>query len=223
MGDSGMLECKLLQGCERAATMAILVVVCLLLVIVSLLMVLNAMTRLDLLRRHNESMQKELAALRQDYQHLQAQFFPGPDPLASRQQPEPPAEEDPRETAREQLLNQMFAYQKVLERYAHKQAGRYPSCLEYLINYAENQGLQQKVRNPYSGLYVPLFSPEAALDITHDPADEGLAEYAGRILYQAQLNPEGVALGYTLAAFDDKGMLLKSAEGEIITLSAEKS
>lgn len=199
---------------------SLLLALCLILVIASMLIALNATSRLDLLRRHNDSMQSELSQLRSDYQELQALLAPsGQAEAETTPEAEPDPEKPPEIRAREQLMQYVQDLGAGLAKYAERNAGLFPANLDNLSRFAESRGLNNSAQNPFSGLHGRLFSADTILDITHEPADEGLSEYAGKILYQAQLNPEGQASDYTLAAFDGAGFLLKTADGEILARS----
>lgn len=205
--------------------MNILLAFCLLLVMISLIMALNAVTRLERLRQHNDLMQKELDQLRLDYTQMQERVLATaapapastqPEPEASRQEePEPSAAVSPEELLQEQLRQ----LQAVIEAFRRQHAGRIPASLESLSTFANRQGLQRQIENPYTRARNPLVSEDVCLDITHEPTDEGLPEYAGRLLYQANFGARAQITGYTLAAFDGRGLLLKRPDGEVLTLS----
>lgn len=198
--------------------MSVLLGICLLLVMLSLVMALNAFTRLEQIRKHNELMQQELSKLRQEYMILQEKLLGQPQaalPGAKKANEAHAAKDLPTE----QLLQQLQALQFVLDAFRKQNEGQYPHNLEILIRFADRQHLQKMVQNPYTQTQNPLVSIDTCLDITHDPADEGLAEYAGRLLFQAHLDENDQATGYTLAAFDGKGLLLKGPDGQVLTLS----
>ncbi len=199
---------------------SILLALCLILVIASMLIALSATSRLDLLRRHNESIQTELSKLREDYHQLQALLTPS-EKTEAENELELASEKPPEIRAHEQVMQQIDRLIAGLEKYAERNAELYPANLENLSRFAETMGLNDSAQNPFSGLHGRLFHSDTVLDITHEPADEGLSEYAGKILYQAHLNADGHAKDYTLAAFDGQGMLLKTADGEILTRSKQ--
>jgi len=208
--------------------MSIMLAICLLLVIATLILALNAWTRLDGLRHENRLMHDQITQLRQEYEQLQIRLLSAPPAPAgaeakaeSQSRPaESVAAEPEASLSPEQVIyQQMQQVEAVLQAYQREHRGDYPSSLESLIRFANRHNLQQTVTNPYTQARNPLLSEDVLLDITHDPADEGLAEYAGRLLYQARLSSDERALGYTLAAFDSQGSLLKAASGEVRTLS----
>lgn len=206
--------------------MNILLAFCLLLVMISLVMALNAVTRLERLRQHNELMQKELDQLRLDYTQMQERVLAAQAaaPASSPAAPEPESRQEPAEPAtplapEELLQEQLRQLQAVVEAYRRQHAGRIPASLESLGTFANRQGLQRQIENPYTRARNPLVSEDVCLDITHEPTDEGLPEYAGRLLYQANFGARAQITGYTLAAFDGRGLLLKRPDGEVLTLS----
>ena len=198
---------------------SILLVLCLILVIASMLIALSATSRLDLLRRHNQSMQTELTQLREDYQSLQILLTPIKTNESPAETMETATEKPPEVRAHEQLLEQINRFAAGLLKYAERNAGLYPASLENMQRFAETMGINQTAQNPYSGIHGKLFSADSVLDITHEPTDEGLSEYAGKILYQAQLTADGHAIDFTLAAFDGEGMILKAADGDVLTFT----
>lgn len=206
--------------------MSLVLALCFLLVIASLILALNAMTRLESLRQENSRMFSEIQQLRRDYTQLQDQLKPAEpvsikaaEPVAESAEspaaPAPAAPEDPEQSLR-QALKQVA---QVLQAYQKAHQGRYPGDLDSLIRFANRRNLQQDFKNPYTLARNPLFSEDVLLNITHEPVDEGLSEFAGRLLYQARLNPAREAIAYTLAAFDGAGKLLESA-GEVYTLQS---
>lgn len=197
--------------------MNILLGICLLLVMVSLIMALNSMTRLERLKHQNELMQKELLLLKQEYLQLQERMILSQGSPRSATASSPRPAEAEAEDPKSILQEQMQLLQAVLEAYRQQHEGRFPRDLISLARFADRQDLQKMVENPYTHTRNPLVSEDVCLDITHDPADEGLPEYAGRLLFQAHLGPQDQALGYTLAAFDEKGMLLKDTRNEVLT------
>lgn len=213
----------------KAIMMSLVLALCFLLVIASLILALNAMTRLESLRQENSRMLSEIQQLRRDYTQLQEQLNP-PETSPKATEPEATAEaksapppnfpepKDPEQTLK-QALSQM---EHVLQAYQKAHQGRFPNDLESLIRFANRRNLQQDFENPYTQARNPLISEDVLLNITHEPVDEGLSEFAGRLLYQAQLNPAREATGYTLAAFDGAGKLLQSA-GEVYTLQSGES
>lgn len=206
--------------------MSLVLALCFLLVIASLILALNAMTRLESLRQENSRMLSEIQQLRRDYTQLQDQLRPpeavsinAPEPLAERPAaPELTTPEDPEQRLR-QALSEVA---QVLQAYQKAHQGRFPAELDSLIRFANRRNLQQDFKNPYTLARNPLFSEDVLLNITHEPVDEGLSEFAGRLLYQARLNPAREAIGYTLAAFDSAGRLLQSGD-EIYTLRSGES
>lgn len=200
--------------------MNILLAICLLLVMLSMILALNAVTRLERIRLQHDLMQKELHQMRQEYTQLQERL------LAAAVQAAAPARNEPEvQTAsvqlspEESLQEQLKMFQSVVEAYRRQHAGRFPGSLETLMTFANRQGLQKTIDNPYTHARNPLISEDVCLDITYDPADEGLPEYAGRILFQANFGPRAQVIGYTLAAFDANGLLLKRDDGEVLTLT----
>lgn len=206
--------------------MSLVLALCFLLVIASLILALNAMTRLESLRQENSRMLSEILQLRRDYTQLQDQLKPpeavsitAAEPLAEHPAaPELAAPEDPEQSLRQALTE----VAQVLQAYQKAHQGRYPGDLDSLIRFANRRNLQQDFKNPCTLARNPLFSEDVLLNITHEPVDEGLSEFAGRLLYQARLNPAREAIGYTLAAFDGAGKLLQSA-GEVYTLQSGES
>lgn len=209
--------------------MSILLGLCLLLVMLSLIMALNAFTRLDKLRDQNLLMQKELGLLRQEYQQLQERFLGipagsgapaattaagAPASAATEQQPEAAAQ-----NPEQQLQEQLTQFQTIIEAYRHQNGGSFPASLDNLATYANRNGLQKIVENPFTHTRNPLISEDVCLDITHDLIDEGLPEYAGRLLFQAHLDARGQVTGYFLTGLDSRGMLLKRPDGEALTIS----
>lgn len=205
--------------------MYILLFICLFLVMLSLIMTLVAMARLEVLRKQNDLLERQLQQLLGDYQHLQAQVEAVPESRTPAQQaelaPVMSADANPEQNPVLVLRQQLRRVQEVLGHYAERHQGQYPANLGTLVQFANRQNLQQVVANPYTGARNPLISEDVCLDITHDPADEGLSEQAGKLLYQAQLDEAGRAHSYTLAAFDQAGLLLKEDNGEVITLNPD--
>lgn len=209
--------------------MTILLGICLLLVMVCLIMALNAFTRLDRLRHQNELMQKELVLLRQEYLQLQERVIGGPAAAQNQNQNQAQTEAEPQDaqtapapekkSPQDILQDQLAQFQTILEAYRRQQSGRFPASRDELAAFANRYGLQKTVENPFTGARNPLLSEDVCLDITHDLIDEGLPEYAGRLLFQAHLDPRGQVTGYFLTALDQRGMLLKRPDGEALTLS----
>lgn len=200
--------------------MILLLVVCLLVMLVSVFMVLNALQQMETLRQQNTVFQAELTQLQKAHQQLLAKLYP-PEPtpkaeLEAQAEAEAEIKAEARDEAATALLSDLQRVQKLLEKHYLK-LGYYPDSVSTLIQFAEQQQVTPSRHNPYTGLHAPLFNGDTLLDITHDPVDEGLTEFAGRLLYQAHLEPEGRGVGYTLAAFDDEGLLLKDETGEVLT------
>lgn len=206
--------------------MFLLLGVCLLVMLGSIFVVLNALQQMDALRKQNTVFQTELKQLQQAHQQLLQQLYPaasadaseGKTALQAEQAAKAEAQAEARDEALEAMKEDLFQVQRLLEKH-HLKLGYYPDSVSVLMHFAEQQQNTPSRHNPYTGMYAPLFSEKTLLDITHDPVDEGLQEYAGRLLYQAHLEPEGRGSGYTLAAFDDAGLLLKDATGEVLTLN----
>ncbi|MBF2054164.1 MAG: hypothetical protein IGS03_11995 [Candidatus Sericytochromatia bacterium] len=209
--------------------MSLVLALCFLLVIASLILALNAMTRLETLRQENSRMLSEIQQLRQDYTQLQEQLTPSKTPGSSKDDERPsevraaaiaasePAPSEARQP--EQILKQALTQvAHVLNTYQKAHQGLFPAALDSLIHFANRRNLQQDFENPYTGARNPLISEDVLLNITHEPVDEGLSEFAGRLLYQAQLNPAREATGYMLAAFDGQGRLLQQNQ-QVYTLS----
>lgn len=204
--------------------MSILIGFCLLLVIISMILALNAVTRLERIRLQHDMMQKEFNQMRQDYTQLQERLLaaaveaaaPKPGKPAETEAAPPPA---PSLSPEESLQEQLRSFQTMIEAYRRQHAGRFPGSLETLATFANRQGLQKIIENPYTHARNPLISEDVCIDITYDPADEGMPEYAGRLLFQANFGPRAQVAGYTLAAFDANGMLLKRDDGEVLTLT----
>lgn len=195
--------------------------VCLILVVISLIMTLNAMTRLEILRKQNDLLSQHMQKLQSEHNNLLSQtqakeWNVGVEIPTTEQSDDKTTELSPEAL----LQQQMEAFQTVLSAYATNHAGKYPTGLSSLIDFANRHGFQQVVNNPYTEGHNPLVSEDLCLDITHDPADEGLSEHAGRLLYQAHLDPDGEAISYTLAAFDQQGFLIKDKQGEVLTLNS---
>lgn len=200
--------------------MTILIAFCLLLVMVSMILALSAVTRLEQIRMQHQLMQKEFTQLRQEYSQLQERLLQAAVEAAQpakTAEPEVPAA--PTQSPEEILQEQLRQFQGILEAYRRQHAGRIPASLESLATFANRQGLQKVVENPFTHARNPLISEDVCIDITHDAADEGLPEYAGRILFQANFGPRAQVVGYTLAVFDANGMLLKRNDGEVLTLT----
>lgn len=205
--------------------MSILIGFCLLLVIISMILALNAVTRLERIRLQHDMMQKEFTQMRLEYTQLQERLLaaaveaatvpPKPGKVAESEAAPPPPSLSPEESLQEQLR----IFQTIVEAYRRQHAGRFPGSLETLATFANRQGLQKTIENPYTHARNPLISEDVCIDITYDPADEGMPEYAGRLLFQANFGPRAQVVGYTLAAFDANGMLLKREDGEVLTLT----
>lgn len=184
-------------------------------VMASLILVLNAFTRLDQLRQQNERLQSQMELLQAEYAQVQASLMSQPEALTA-----PPAKSEKKQTPFQILQGQLQQIQSILEAYIRQHDGAYPPSLKNLIQFTEENKLQKTATNPYTQSKSPLLSEDHCLDITHDPADEGLPENAGKILFQAHLNDEK-AQGFTLAAFDKEGLLLKTPEGQVLTLTQQ--
>ena len=201
--------------------MIVLLAVCLVVMLISVFMVLNALLQMETLRQQNTVFQSELIQLQKAHQHLLEQLYPPEPPPKAKLEAEAEAEALIKAEAQDEAVVTLQAdlqrVQKLLEKHYLK-LGYYPDSVSMLIRFAERQQVSPSRHNPYTGLHAPLFHADTLLDITHDPVDEGLSEFAGRLLYQAHLEPEGRGMGYTLAAFDDAGLLLKQASGEVLTL-----
>lgn len=194
--------------------------ICLLLVMASLILALFATTRLDLLKRQNELMQREISQLRQEYQRLQEQVQAFPQPEAA--SAAPPSRSEPTSPPPEPeaaLQDQLAQLAQLVQTYAAENEGQYPQSIAMLRRFADRQGHQRIVENPYTHRRNPLVSEDVCLDISRQPVDEGLAEHAGRLLFQARLDSQGEGRGFTLAAFDAQGLLLKNPDGTALTLS----
>ena len=201
--------------------MTLLVVLCLVIMVGSMLMVLNAQGQLEILRQQNEVFKKELTQLQRAHDQLIKKLYPAANAEKDAKEKQAEAEQNKRQEARDEALETMQkdleSVQKVLEKHQLINGG-YPNSVESLAAFASAENMNVSRHNPYTGLHIALFDPTNLIDITHDPADEGLRENAGRLLYQAHLDPQGRGVGYTLAAFDEAGMLLKSGD-DVLTLS----
>ena len=201
--------------------MILLLAVCLVVMLVSIFMVLNALQQMETLRQQNTVFQSELTQLQKAHQELLTHLYPPEPPPKAQLEAEAEAkaavQAEARHEASASIRADLERAQKLLEKHYLK-LHYYPDSVSTLIQFAEQQQVTPSRHNPYTGLHAPLFHNDTFLDITHEPVDEGLAEFAGRLLYQAHLEPEGRGMGYTLAAFDDEGMLLKDDAGEVLTL-----
>lgn len=211
--------------------MSILLAICLLLVMASLIMTLSSSTRIDELNKQNQLLQREIERLRKDYAHLLQQFqmiephvsqatvpaAPAPSQTASLRS-EDLAVLNPREK-QEYLKQQAFELQALLEAYALQNQGEYPHSLQSLARFVERMNKQIWYINPYTLQRNPLTSEDSCLDITHDAVDEGLQEHAGKLLYQAHFDDQDRASNYTVAVFDEQGILLRQEDGSLFTLS----
>lgn len=185
-------------------------------------MTLNAMTRLDILRKQNDLLNQQMQKLQSEHNDLLAQMQPPPqESFKVPTKPQTESENKSSEViAADQLKEQMHLLAGILQAYAERYEGRYPSSLKTLIDFSNRNNFQQVVQNPYTGSRNPLVSEDVCLDITYDPADEGLSEHAGCLLYQAHFGAEEQVDGYTLAAFDQQGTLLKDELGEVLILNS---
>lgn len=198
-----------------------LLAICLVVMLISVFMVLNALQQMETLRQQNTVFQSELLQLQKAHQQLLAQLYPPETPPKALQEDEAEAKAQIKAEAEEEaaraVQEDLQRVQKLLEKH-YLQQGYYPESVSVLTQFAEQQQMTPSRHNPYTGLHGPLFSEDTLLDITHEPVDEGLGEFSGRLLYQAHLDSEGRGVGYTLAAFDGEGLLLKHESGEVLTL-----
>jgi hypothetical protein len=208
----------------------LLLALCLVLVMGSLIMTLSSSARVDDLGQQNALLRREMEQLHKEYAQLLLQvqqidsFAPAKlktAVLAS----EPPIAKlvDPSGlSAREKielLKQQAYQLQSLIEAFALQNQGDYPESLYSLQRFAERQEVQEWAVNPYTQQRNPLTSEDACLDITHDAVDEGQSEHAGKLLYQAHFDDADRIHNYTLAAFDELGVLLRREDGSLFTLS----
>lgn len=212
--------------------MSLLLALCLLLVMGSLIMTLSSSARVDELNKQNQLMQREMEQLRKEYVQLvqQVQMIePGISravPASGLSAPAPAPALRSEELAllntrekQELLKQQAFQFQALLEAFALQNQGEYPDSLNRLQRFLERTGSHEWYFNPYTSQRNPLTSEDSCLDITHDAVDEGLPEHAGKLLYQAHFDEEGRVRNYSVAVFDEQGVLLRQDDGSLFTLS----
>lgn len=216
-------------------SLTLVLALCMLMVMLSLLMTLSSSNRVNDLGRQNELLRRELEHLRRQ-QTLLAQQIQMLDPSVAAKlgvtasvgtpgahgslrlpKPEDINKMSPEE--KHQLLKQQASQlQVLLETFASQHQGEYPSKLTTLQQFMHSKGIQEWGLNPYTLQKNPLTSEDACLNITHEAVDEGLAENAGKILYQGHPNEEKQIRSYTLLIFDEKGVLLRQDNGDLFSL-----
>ena len=198
--------------------MTMLLAICILLVIGSLIMTLIAMAKMELLKAQNEHMAQEMGLLKNDYQKLiLAWGGPSKSKNPAPQSSPSPAKEHPN-TQEDGLLENAYKFQALLESYAEDHKGLYPDSLHTFENHVNSEEMNYYVNHPFTQEEVLLVSEAHCLDITVKPINEGIPENQGFLLYQANPDTENQISNYTLAAFDEMGLLLKR-NGEVFTLS----
>ncbi|MGE3726704.1 MAG: hypothetical protein AB7I41_14185 [Candidatus Sericytochromatia bacterium] len=209
--------------------LTLLLALCLILVMGSLIMTLSSSSRVDNLSQQNELLRKEMEHLRKEYTQLVQQVqqmdgfalpktkLAGP---ASGTAAAPSLPTGLSAADKLKLLKQQaYQFQSLVEAFSLQNQGEYPETLVSLQRFAERQGVQEWVVNPYTEERNPLTSEGACLDITHDAVDEGQSEHAGKLLYQAHFDESDRIHNYTVAAFDELGVLLRREDGSLFTLS----
>lgn len=208
--------------------LSLLLALCLILVMGSLIMTLSSSARVDNLHQQNELLRKEMEHLRKEYSQLvqQVQHIEGggsfkprlagsaaDTPVAASVSPLSPLEK------LKMLKQQAYQLQSLVEAFALHNQGEYPDSLANLERFADRQGIQEWVTNPYTEERNPLTSEGACLDITHDAVDEGQPKHAGKLLYQAHFDESDRIHNYTVAVFDELGVLLRREDDSLFTLS----
>lgn len=102
--------------------------------------------------------------------------------------------------------------------YASQHNGQFPDSLDALIAFVDSNNLNPLVIHPLTQTEQLLVSSQHCLDITHHTVEEGKKDQAGKLLYQANLDALGIAESFTLAAFDQDSLLLRTPEGNLLTL-----
>lgn len=206
-----------------------LLALCLILVMGSLIMTLSSSSRVDNLSQQNELLRKEMEHLRKEYSQLvqqvqQMDSFGTPKTKLASAVSSPataaPVSSGLSASDKLKLLKQQaYQLQSLVEAFSMQNQGEYPETLANLQRFAERQGIQEWVVNPYTEERNPLTSDGACLDITHDAVDEGQSDHAGKLLYQAHFEESDRIHNYTVAAFDELGVLLRREDGSLFTLS----
>jgi len=189
------------------------------LVIVCFLLVLNSTAELEKLRIQNKQLSDQMTKFRNDYDNLLKSFQPSSSEQSS---PEPEKEATGSLTEREKIQivkNNAYKIQNITEGYAYDHGGFYPADLKALDTYATSTYMNEVVNNPYNNKQAYVTDPSICIDISVLPADEGIAENAGKLLFQANPNEDNKITTYTIAALDGEGFLIKDEGDNIFTLS----
>ncbi|PIQ24766.1 hypothetical protein COW36_23635 [bacterium (Candidatus Blackallbacteria) CG17_big_fil_post_rev_8_21_14_2_50_48_46] len=212
--------------------LSFLLALCLLLVMGSLILTLSSSARVDTLNKQNELLRREMEHLRKEYHQLaeQVQLIEGGSVSVLKQSASDisaagallQADELKLLSAREKMelvKQEAYRLQGLVEAYALQNSGEFPQTLDDLKRFVQRKGSQDWYLNPYTTQKNLLISEDSCLDITHDAVDEGLLEHAGKLLYQAHFDEEEHISNYTIAVFDELGVLLRREDGSLFTLS----
>lgn len=194
--------------------------VLLILVMASLLINLSSGAQVGQVRQENVRLRQEMDTLRKEYHvlltHIQNVKQPAPAPAAKpTKDPEPPP---PSISPAEQIKVLLQQLQHLLMVFASHHNGQFPDSLDSLIVFADSENLNPLITHPLTQVENPLVSNQHCVDITHQTVEEGKKEQAGKLLYQANLDALGIAESFTLAAFDQDSLLLRTPEGNLLTL-----
>lgn len=208
-----------------------------LLTVVSLFMTLSSSAKLDKLKRQNNQMREQLDKLKSEYESLikrlkSVESDPTKKPTsaaktataaggngASTQSVAPAATKMSEQDQLELVKSNAYRLQAILEGYAMEQHGTYPGSLDSLDSYANQTFTNEVVTNPFLNKQAYITDGDMCLDITTVPADEGIPENAGKLLFQANTDDEGKVADYTIACFDGDGLLVRNNDGNIFTIS----
>ncbi|MBC7545468.1 MAG: hypothetical protein H7338_22295, partial [Candidatus Sericytochromatia bacterium] len=115
------------------------------------------------------------------------------------------------------IRNNARSLQTVVEGFALDHGGAYPASIRELEAYAVANAANVAVTNPFTGIAGFITDQDLTLDISETAVDEGVADNAGKLLYQA--NTAGTLVtGYMIAALDGQGYLFKETDGVPFTL-----
>lgn len=121
------------------------------------------------------------------------------------------------EGALKKMRSNARSLQTLVEGFALDHDGTYPANLRELEANAVASSANVTVTNPFNGVSGFITHSDLTLDISETAVDEGMAEHAGKLLFQANVQ-DGQVIGYMIAALDGQGFLLKESDGQPFTL-----
>ena len=207
--------------------MTIFVFILLLLVIICFVLILNSSAEIEKVRTQNKQLLDQMTKLRSDYETLLKTITSQPAPPSNPNAPQGESADSASKAVKlmsekeklQVVKNNAYKIQNILEGYAYDHGGYYSPDLKSLDNYATNTYMNEVVTNPYTNKQAYVTDTSMCIDISLVPADEGITENKGKLLFQANPNEEGKVASYTIAALNGDGFLIKDDNDNVFTLS----